>query len=208
MNTGPNRFAHRLSLVALATLGAPNAALAKSPSADPHAHCAAQARASSGRSTAKYQVPDVGLVRSDGARVNLRRELDDGKPVILNFIFTTCAAVCPVMSQTFSQIEHRLGEARQRVHLMSVSIDPEEDTPARLRAYAKKFDAGPEWSFYTGTLEASISAQRAFDAYRGDKMNHVPVTFLRVAPGEPWVRLEGFTKADDVIAEVRKRLGE
>jgi len=206
MKTGPNRFA--LSLVALAAFGAPSAALAKSPSEDPHAHCAAHARASSGRSTAKYQVPDVGLVRSDGARVNLRRELDDGKPVILNFIFTTCAAVCPVMSQTFSQIQHRLGEARQRVHLISVSIDPEEDTPARLRAYAKKFDAGPEWSFYTGTVEASISAQRAFDAYRGDKMNHVPVTFLRVAPGEPWVRLEGFAKADDVIAEVRKRLGE
>jgi len=208
MKTQTNGFLHGLPLVALAVLGGPGAALAKGPPEDPHAHCAAHARSSSGRSTAKYQVPDLGLVRSDGAPVNLRRELDDGQPVILNFIFTTCAAICPVMSQTFAQIQRRLGEAHHRVHLISVSIDPEQDTPARLRAYAKKFDAGPEWSFYTGTVEASISAQRAFDAYRGDKMNHVPVTFLRAAPGEPWVRLEGFAKADDVIAEVHKLLGE
>jgi protein SCO1/2 len=156
--------------------------------------------------TAKVQVPDVELVRSDGARVRLRHELDDGRPVLLNFIFTSCNVVCPVMTQTFAQLERRLAEEGSAVHLVSVSIDPEADTPARLREYARKLDAGSRWSFYTGTVEASLSAQRAFDAFRGDKMNHVPVTFLRVAPDQPWVRLEGFVSADEVLAEVHKRL--
>src|SRR5262249_25129195 len=149
-------------------------------------------------------IPDVGLVRADGKPVSLRNEIDDGKPVLLNFIFTTCAAICPVMSQTFAEVQRQLGDERDHVHLISVSIDPEQDTPARLREYAKKFKTGPQWTFYTGTLEASVAAQRAFGAYRGDKMNHVPLMFLRTAPGKPWVRLEGFARADDIIKEYRK----
>jgi len=167
---------------------------------------AAPARSTWKKTMARYRIPDVALIRADGAKVSLRSEVDDGKPVILNFIFTSCAAVCPVMSQIFLQIQSRLGEERSHVHMISISIDPEQDTPARLKEYAKKWNAGPQWSFYTGTLEATVAVQRAFDAYRGDKMNHAPVTFLRVAPEKPWTRLEGFAKADDVIKEFRLQL--
>ena len=165
-----------------------------------------RAKSASAKRLASYQVPDVELIRADGARVSLRREIDDGRPVILNFIFTSCTAICPVMTQIFAQIQSRLGEERDKVHMISVSLDPEEDTPARLREYAGRFQAGAQWSFYTGTLENSLIAQKAFDAYRGNKMNHVPVTFLRLAPGRPWVRLEGFIKADDVVQEYRQLL--
>jgi protein SCO1/2 len=175
---------------------------------EPHERRAAvaQVKSAAARRLASYQVPDVELIRADGARVSLRREIDDGRPVILNFIFTSCTAICPVMTQIFAQIQNRLGEERDKVHMISVSIDPEQDTPARLREYAAQFHAGAQWSFYTGTLENSLSAQKAFDAYRGNKMNHVPVTFLRLAPGRPWVRLEGFTTADDVVLEYRQLL--
>jgi protein SCO1/2 len=203
-----NRSARRLAAagaaVAVAALGGLAIALARGPAEDPHPCCnMPPPRPAWTRSTARYQAPDVELVRADGARVSLLRELDDGKPVILDFIYTTCTAICPVMSQTFAQIQRRLGARRDDVHLISISIDPDQDTPARLAAYARRFDAGPRWTFYTGTLEASVATQGAFDAYRGDKMNHVPVTFLRRAPGEPWVRLSGFAGADDVLKEYR-----
>jgi len=68
------------------------------------------------------------------------------------------------MSQTFAEVQRKLGD--EPVHLISVSIDPEQDTPARLCEYARKFSAGPHWTFYAGTLEASIAAQKAFGAYR------------------------------------------
>ena len=153
--------------------------------ADPHAHhhqmTMSMKRAT--RSAADYTVPAIDLVRDDGKTASLAAELDDGKPVVLNFVFTTCTTICPMMTQVFARLQERLGPERDRVHMVSISIDPEQDTPARLAAYARKFHAGPQWRFYTGTTEASVAAQRAFDVYRGDKMDHTPVTFLRAAPG-------------------------
>ena len=89
---------------------------------------------------------------------------------------------------------------------MSISIDPEQDTPARLTAYARKFHAGPEWQYYTGTVAASIVAQRAFDVYRGEKMSHTPVTLMRAGPGKPWLRIEGFVTPDELVDDYRNLL--
>lgn len=153
-----------------------------------------------------YETPEVKLVRADGERVSLARELDDGRPVLLNFIFTTCSSVCPLASQTFAEFRDRLGTQVSGVHLMSISIDPEQDTPARLREYARKYHAGPEWQYYTGSLDASVAVQRAFDVYRGDKMSHTTVTLMRAAPGKPWLRIEGFATPDDLVRDYRSLL--
>ncbi len=166
----------------------------------------AAAAATVSRSSVTYETPDVSLVRADGKRVSLPRELDDGRPVLLNFIFTTCSSICPLASRTLEEFQRKLGPQAAKLHLMSISIDPEEDTPARLRAYARKFHAGPEWQYYTGTVAASLAAQRAFDVYRGEKMSHTPVTLLRSAPGEPWLRIEGFVTPDELVDDYRKLL--
>lgn len=158
-------------------------------------------------STANYHTPDIRLVRQDDRTVSLRSELDDGRPVLLNFIFTTCSSICPLASRTFEEFQDRLGAAAARVHMLSISIDPEQDTPARLREYARRFHAGPEWQYYTGTVAASIAAQRAFDVYRGAKMSHTPVTLMRAAPGEPWLRIEGFVTPDELLHHYQTLLG-
>ena len=170
--------------------------------ADPHAHHRHPGTPEAGRTSAAYTVPDVELVRDDGKTVRLSQELDDGRPVVLSFIFTSCTTVCPVISATLSRLQRKLGPARDQVHLVSISIDPEFDTPARLHEYAKKFAAGPEWQHYSGTLAASLAAQRAFGVYRGDKMNHTPATLVRTAPGAEWVRFDGFATADELLAEL------
>src|ERR1700758_4153136 len=145
-------------------------------------HEASQATPNVNIATRDYIVPAVPLGRDDGRSVSLPEEMNDGRPVVLNFIFTSCSSVCPLTSQVFAQFQQRLGGDSDHVHLMSISVDPEEDTPARLREYAHKFHAGPGWQHYTGTMEASLAAQRAFNVWRGDKMSHTPVTFVRVAP--------------------------
>jgi protein SCO1/2 len=132
--------------------------------------------------------------------------MNDGRPVVMNFIFTTCTTICPVMSSTFAQFERRLGADADQVHLMSISIDPEHDTPARLVEYSRKFHAGREWQHYTGTLDASIAAQQAFGVYRGGKMSHPLVTLLRAAPGKPWLRIDGFVRPDDLVRDYRELL--
>jgi protein SCO1/2 len=153
------------------------------------------------RSIVNYQAPDVAVVRNDGKKLSFIKELDDGRPVIMNFIFASCSAICPMISHVFSKVETKLGKNSQKVHLMSISIDPENDTPSKLTEYAKKFGAGPDWHYYTGTMETSITIQKAFDAYRGDKMNHTSLILMRAAPGKPWIRLEGFVSPDAVIDE-------
>jgi protein SCO1/2 len=178
--------------------------------ADPHAqhHQMMQAPPPVARRSVHYIVPEVMLVRSDGARVNFAQELDDGRPVLLDFIYTTCTTICPVMSQTFAEVQKRLGPDAAKVKMVSVSIDPEQDTPVRLTEYARRYQAGAQWSFYTGTTEADIRVQRAFDVYRGEKMNHSPATLYRAAPGQPWIRLDGFATPDAVLAEVRTHIAQ
>ncbi len=167
--------------------------------AEPHLHHAvAEAR----RAVAHYVVPDVQLIRDDGAVVKLPSEMNDGRPVVLAFIYTSCTSVCPLISHTLADVQHRLGERSSGVHLMSISIDPEQDTPSRLRDYAHSINAGPEWQHYTGTLEASQTAQRAFNVYRGDKMSHSPAVLVRSSADAQWVRLDGFTTAEQVLAEL------
>jgi len=158
------------------------------------------------KSTVAYDTPAVSLVRDDGKSVSLAREMDDGRPVVLNFIFTSCSSICPLASQTLAEFQRRLGPEGRGVHLMSISIDPEQDTPARLVEYAKRFRAGPEWQHYTGTLAASLAAQRAFDVYRGEKMSHTLVTLLRATPGKPWLRIEGFVTPDELVDDYRNLL--
>lgn len=168
---------------------------------DAHSHRQYAVTAPS-RTTVSYVVPEVTLLRDDGQRVRLAQELDDGRPVVLSFIYTSCTTVCPMTSQTLAQLQDKLGPARELVHMVSISIDPEYDTPARLRDYAARFHAGPQWQHYTGTLAAVQAVQRAFAVYRGNKMDHEPVTLMRGVPGVPWVRIDGFATADQLMAEL------
>ncbi len=156
------------------------------------------------RSEVRYSLPDVNVTRMDGTAMSLTAALSSGSPVILNFIFTTCTAVCPMLTATFEQFQRELGDEQHSVSMISISIDPEHDTPAKLREYAQKYHAGTQWRFYTGELNNILTVQKAFDVYRGNKMSHIPVMLLRKAPDAPWVRLDGFASAQDLISEYKQ----
>ena len=158
------------------------------------------------RLLASYDVPAVTMVNQESQQVNLRELLDADEPVMLNFIFTSCTAICPAMSATFSSVQGKLGSDSGQLRMVSVSIDPEYDTPEALSAYARRFGAGPQWEFLTGSLDDSIAVQRAFDADRGDKMNHVPMTLFRATQDAQWVRYEGFVTAEQMVKEYQSTL--
>lgn len=166
-----------------------------------HHDMQAMAKEQAVRSMARYEAPDVTLRDADGKPVSLRGVLADKEPLMLNFIYTSCTSVCPAMTGTFSRVQSKLGKA---VRLVSISIDPEYDTPDRLKAYARRFEAGSQWTMLTGSLQDSVAVQRAFSAYRGDKMDHVAATFLRADPNQPWVRLDGLASADELVQEYRR----
>lgn len=172
---------------------------------DEHAHHRAMmAQQGYRRSEHEYALVDVPLVDEDGQETTLLTALDTGKPVVVNFVYTTCATICPVMSGTFAQLQTELGSDADDLQMISVSIDPEYDTPERLRAYAQRFEAGPQWRFLTGKLDNVVAVQRAFDVYRGNKMNHEPATLMRKSADSPWIRMDGLASAAEVAGEYRR----
>jgi protein SCO1/2 len=196
-------------IAALGGLGAPRAAWA-GEAAHVHDHSAHMASATpSGlrQREAAYQVPAVAMLDQRGRKVAFDKALDDGRPVILNFVFTSCTTICPLMTQIFVQVQAKLAAELDKLHMVSVSIDPEHDTPARLLAYIKEHRAGAQWDFYTGSSEASIAVQKAFDAYRGDKMNHEAVTLLRGPRRKTWVRFDGFASPQAIVDAYRGLAG-
>lgn len=180
-------------------------------SADEHAASAKKAGQTTDAATADYArtlkayvVPDVVLTDADDRPVRLRELLAGNEPVMMNFIFTTCSTICPVTTKVFSDVPARLGGEAQRLRMVSISIDPENDTPQQLKAYARSFQAGERWKFLTGRTQDVKAVQIAFDSYRGDKMSHEPLTLMRRAPGKPWVRIDGFASPDQLVREYRK----
>ncbi len=169
-----------------------------------HAHHAPSENAGYVRSEHLYAIPDVTLVNTQGQKVSLASTLATDGPVLLNFIFTSCTAICPVLSATFSQTQEALVTERVKPQMVSITIDPEYDTLTRLREYAARYRAKPQWQFLTGSPDDIVTVQKAFDSYRGNKMNHAPLTFLRASSETTWVRLEGFASAADLLDEYHR----
>ena len=95
--------------------------------------------------------PNTPLVTQDGETVHFYDDLIKNKVVAVNFIFTRCADSCPAETAKLRQVQKLLGDRVGRdVFLYSISIEPEHDTPAVLKQYAKKFEVEPGWTFLTG----------------------------------------------------------
>ena len=174
---------------------------------DHHAHHDHKADASAMtllKRTQQVTLPDLAVVRMDGKRMKLSEAINDGRPVVLNFIYTSCTAICPVTSQVFMEFREQIGAEKDRINMVSFSIDPEQDSPKRLTQYAKRFGSAGTWPHYTSSVQDSETLQRAFEAWRGDKMNHQPLTFIRATPTGPWLRLDGFMSPADLVDEYRQ----
>lgn len=156
------------------------------------------------RSYGSYRPPPVILLDSTGAPFDLQAELRRLEPLALQFIFTTCPTVCPLLSATFAAAQDEFGNELARLRMISISIDPEHDTPARLSEYARNLRASPRWRFLTGRLEDVVAVQKAFDAFQGNKMRHLPLTYLRRSPRVPWLRLDGFVSAAELVDEYHR----
>ena len=105
-------------------------------------------------SPAHQYFTDVVLVNQNGEKLRLYSDLLENKIVVINTFFTSCENSCPRMAAIFSGLQERLGaQLGKKVFLLSLTVDPEADTPERLKAYAERFHARPGWMFLTGPPE-------------------------------------------------------
>jgi protein SCO1/2 len=171
---------------------------------DEHVHHKAMMNKGYQLNRVEYPIPDVELISHEGDKQRLPELLDTDRPVMLNFIFTTCTTICPVLSASFHQVQEILGQDSKAVSMISITIDPDYDTPEQLMKYAKRFKAGDQWRFYTGTYNDVVAVEKAFDIFRGSKMNHEPITLIRARNGQSWTRIDGLASAEDIVREYRE----
>jgi protein SCO1/2 len=154
-----------------------------------------------------YQMPDVTLIDQEGKRVGFKDMMRSDKPIVVDFIFSTCSTICPVLSASFVNLQNRLGAASRDVRLVSISIDPENDTPRMMKEYLKRYRARPGWDFLTGSRKDIDSVMRAFNAYIPNKMSHYPLMLIRVPRDGTWLRIFGILSTSEFMDEVQKAGG-
>ena len=156
------------------------------------------------RTVESYTIPDVVLINQDGERVRFKALLESDKPVVVDFIFATCTTICPLLSAGFSNLQRKLGADSDKIHLVSITIDPENDDPQALKAYLDRYGAKPGWDFLTGSHNDIDRVMCAFNAYYGDKMEHLALNFIRSPKDGTWIRLYGIIGGKDFLAECQK----
>lgn len=155
-------------------------------------------------SAAQKYFTDVELVDQNGRRVRFYSDVLKGKTVVINAFFTTCTSVCPPMSRNLEKVQAALGERVGRdLIFVSITVDPEVDTPERLREYARKFHAGAGWLFLTGEKERVEWALYKVGQYVESKDDHTTVVIVGNERTGLWKKAFGLAKAEELAAVVR-----
>jgi protein SCO1 len=140
------------------------------------------------------------MIDQDGRPVRFHTDLVRGRVVAINFVFTTCQGVCPPMGATFGKLAKALKGRGAR--LISVSVDPVNDAPERLRAWAGTFGAGDDWTLVTGDKQDVDGLLRSLGVFSADKSNHSPFILLGDDRSGTWRRVHGLSPVETVLAGI------
>jgi len=149
------------------------------------------AAAASGTRWGADYFPNVELMTQNGQKVRFYDDLLKDKIVAIALIYTHCQDTCPLETARMAQVQKMLGDrVGHDIFFYSISIDPERDTPAELKAYAEKFHAGPGWSFLTGSPQDIELISKKLGLYspdRGRDGHAADLMIGNVAAGQ-WMR--------------------
>jgi cytochrome oxidase Cu insertion factor (SCO1/SenC/PrrC family) len=155
-------------------------------------------------SPTKVAIPDVVVLDQNNQKVRFYSDLVKGKIVAVNFMFTTCTTICSPMTANLARVQKKLlARGEKNVHFISVSVDPEGDTPEKLKSYAALFHAQPGWTFVTGTRAQLEPVWRAFGVPMGAKEDHTATVVIGNEPLHEWTYGSGLTSADKLIAVIQ-----
>ncbi len=150
------------------------------------------------------KLPDVEVVTHEGKTVHFYSDLVKDRAVAVNFIFTECSTICPVSGALFASLQKQTARG---VHFISVSIDPETDTPKRLAAWSGRFRTGGDWTLVTGSRGAIDEIVKAFGATTARPQDHQPLTIIGSDATHVWTRVYGFPGAEQVNAAFDEVMG-
>jgi protein SCO1 len=143
---------------------------------------------------------DVEVVDQEGRPHRLYSDLLQGKTVVIAAFFTRCTGACPVLGERFAALQGWLGDRLGKdVYLLSFSVDPQNDTPARLKQYAERLGARPGWFFLTGKKENVDWALYKLGAYVEQKEAHSNLLIIGNEATGLWKKVFGLAQSEDLI---------
>jgi len=172
--------------------------------ADPHAHHKAMMnKPAEPAKTTEVDLLDNVLVDQHGNEVKFISDVIGDRIVVMDFIYTSCTTVCPVISAVFGQVQSKLGDQLgEEVVLVSVSVDPVRDTPQRLKAYAATHKANPGWIWLTGNKRTMDEVLDGLGAYSPNFENHPAMVLVGDGRSGVWTRSFGFPSPDRLVEQV------
>jgi protein SCO1 len=175
---------------------------AQASSAAPSELAAVDGTAAQDAAAAKY-FTNTELVDQHGKTHRFYEDLVRGRTVLINFAFTSCKGACSPITQHLSQVQKKLSARMGKdVHMITLSVDPTNDTPKSLARFAKKFDARPGWYFLTGSRENITLVLKKLGGYTEKPDEHNTTLLIGDAATGMWVKSPAMAMADNIVAAV------
>lgn len=150
---------------------------------------------------------DLPLLDQDGRKVKFYTDVLKGRLVLISFIYTNCTDICPTLMHNLVDVQEMVGERFGKdVFFVSISVDPEDDTPEELKRYAERYEAKPGWTFLTGKKENIDWVVHKLGQYTPDFEDHSMTFLLGDVGNAKWAKLKGDSDPRIVGAKVQEFL--
>jgi protein SCO1/2 len=180
--------------------------LAAQADEDPHAkHRAMMDQKAQPAESVDIDLRDQMLMTQHGEDVMFVSDVIGDNIVVMDFVYTTCTTICPVLSALFTQVQTELGDdVGDEIWLVSMSVDPIRDTPQRMKAYSAKHRAGEGWLWLTGPKPAVDDVLTGLGAYTANFEDHPSMVLIGDGRTGEWKRLFGFPNPDRIVQIVHE----
>ncbi|MBA3623378.1 MAG: SCO family protein [Methylibium sp.] len=154
--------------------------------------------------------PDVTLLTHEGKPVRFYSDLLQGRVVLANMMYTQCSNICPPMTANLKRVHQALGERAGRdVHMYSISLLPEFDRPADLKAYVALHRIGPGWTFLTGAKDDIERVRFSLGFYDvdplvdADRSQHTGMVRIGNEPLDRWCMTPALLEPEQICESIR-----
>jgi len=153
---------------------------------------------------ALYQrLQGMALVNQDGQSGTLLEDYIGDNITVVTFAYSSCTTACPILDGIFKKVQKTLNdEDRGAVNLLTITIDPVNDIPARLKQRAEMLNAAAGWNFLTGSKAQVDAVLKAFEVYTADIYSHPPTVFILDVRADKYHRLPGFPSTKLILSYI------
>jgi protein SCO1 len=152
---------------------------------------------------------DIVLTDQNGHRVRLYEDVMKDRTIVMNSFFASCKGSCPIMTQTYTSLQDRFADhVGKDLMLVSITVDPKNDTPLRLAEYARKAKAKKGWILLTGTPDEVTRALKKIGQYSETPESHLNVMIVGNDKTGLWKKAFALAKPEEIAKIVDSVLND